>query len=328
MVRASGPLVGFSSVLVTSLRQLAPVTSRTVIINVNTNLVATRAVLSAIEVVGDPVLVVNVKPTAEGRAAFHRLMATYDFDLIETSTQEEHGTNLNWVFSNLTDTYLLLVDSDAEVLEASFVDWMRARCRHPGAFGAGFTWGPFYLPAEWGAPEGLMLYMERPWVPCTMFKRAPVAEALRGGHSFQHKTHPNEVAIHPRISRFLAARWGPPWEVAHSERFNRLPARLRRRMGTCRLDWLDVTRRSYHGLRPSVAIYDTAAALYQHLRYEEGLLFAGIPVELLNGEVHHYSGVTRYALLGPTLLDTDEKTIEGEVIARLADRYGYDWHAD
>lgn len=311
--------------LLRSLRQLEPVRSRTVVINLNTDLVATRAVLSAIHVVGDPVLVLNIQPTAAGRAAFERLMATHDFDLIETPHREDHGTNLDWLFSNLRDTYLLLLDSDAEVRDPSFVAWMRARCEHPATFGAGFTWGPFFLPPEWGAPEGLMLYMERPWLPCAMFTRGLVHEALNEGHTFQHKAQPNDVAFSPGISRFLAARWGPPWEVAHSPRFDQLPYRVRQRMGTWRLDWLAFTRRPYHGLRPSVAVYDTAADLYQHLRYEKGLLFAGMPLELLDGEVHHYSGVTRHALLGPTLLDTDEETVADEVVARLADRYGYQW---
>ncbi len=313
--------------LLRSLRQLTPVDSRTVVINVNTDLVATRAVLSAIHVVGDPLLVVNSRPTDAGRRVFERLMERYEFDLIEVPLRE-HGTNLDWLFSSLRDEHILLLDSDAEVLQASFVEWMRAKCRHPAVFGAGFTWGPFYLPPEWGAPEGELLYMERPWLPCAMFKRALVHEALQKGHSFQHGSRPNDLAFNLRLSRFLAARWPAPWKVAHSPRFNELPEWLQRRMGTWRLDWLAFARRPYHGVRPSVAVYDTAAMLYQHLRYDKGLLFAGIPLELLDGEVHHYSGVTRYALLGPTLLDTDEKSIEDEAIARLAERYGYAWSAE
>jgi hypothetical protein len=74
-----------------------------------------------------------------------------------------------------------------------------------------------------------------------------------------------------------------------------------------------------------MACYDTGADVYEHLKFERELLYAGIPVELAGDEVHHYSGVTRYALHGSFALDTSTDDIETEVVARLADRYGYTW---
>jgi hypothetical protein len=310
-------------VLVTSLRQLLPTKFRTIVINVNTDLLATRAVLSALDLAGPPVLLVNCDPTVASRRCFERLLTTHDFDVIEMPLRD-HGSTLDKLFFGLRDQFLLLLDSDAELLDPVFLGWMRAKCELPNTFGAGFTDGPFYLLEEWAAPREVFWFLERPWIPCVMFNRDVIAESLRNGLSFSAKALPNDVAVSARISRFFGARWGPPWG-AKSVRFDALPEWLRREIATWRLDFLWWARREYQGKRPGVAVFDTGASIYQHLRFEKQLLFAGIPVELMDGEVHHYSGVTRHALLGPTLRDTDGQSVEGEVIQRLADRYGYRW---
>jgi hypothetical protein len=313
-------------VLVRFLSELAPVPARTIVINVNTDLVATRALLSATEVVGDPVLLVNCDPTREGRRHFDRLMEAYKFDLVEAPLRS-HGDTLDWLFTALADERILLLDSDAEVTDEAFVEWMRRMLDHPLTFGAGFTWGPFFIPEAWQAPPRAILYMERPWIPCVMFKTGPVRVALDAGYSFRIRYVANDAAFSRRLSRFLAARWGPPWGVwgVQSRRFDALPAWVRRRMSTMPLDGLRWARRSYHGVRPSVVHYDTGAEIFQYLRYDKEMLFAGVPMELQDGEVHHYSGVTRYSLFGPSVLNTAEADTEVEVVDRLATRYGYQW---
>lgn len=308
--------------LLGTLQQLEPSTRRTVVINVGTDLVATRAVLSAIEVVGDPVLLVNCDPADAGRRTFDRLQARYQFDVFEAPIRD-HGATLDHLFASLHDELILLLDSDAEILDLAFVARMRAAFRHPRTFGAGFTHGPYFLSPELGAPPGF-LCMERPWLPCVMLRRSAIQEALDAGHSFLHRSVPNDIGLSPRISRFLGGRYGPPW-TPRSMRFDQLPSWARQRMSTWHLDRLQFARRRYHGHRPTVAYYDTGSDIYNYLRFRREMLFAGIPMELIDGEVHHYAGVTRCSLWGPFLLDTDERTIEDEVIARLADRYGYIW---
>ncbi len=310
-------------VLISSLQQLETSPRRTIVINVNTDLVATRAVLSAIDVVGDPVLLVNCDPTDSGRRTFESLATRYRFDTIEAPVRD-HGTTLDWLFSSLRDDLLLLLDSDAEILDASFVARVRAAFEHPRVFGAGFTLGAFYLTEEWHAPERMFLQVERPWMACVMFRRSPVHDALDAGYSFHHRFLPNEVAVSPRLSRFLAARFGPPW-TPPSPRFNTLPGWLKSQMATWRLEQLRFARARYHGLRPAVALFDTGASIYHHLRFEKELLFAGLPAELIDGEVQHYSGVTRHSLFGPFVNDIDERSVEADVVARLATRYGHSW---
>ena len=306
-----------------SLSELPPVRSRTIVINVGTDLVATRAVLSATDVVGDPVLVVNCEPTVASRWRFDRLARDRRFDLIEAPTLP-HGNTIDWLFRGLRDERLLLLDSDAEVRSAEFARWMQRKLDHPLAFAAGFTWGPFMITEDWLAPPDSILYMERPWVPCVLFKSAAVHEAFAAGRSFAAKFVPNDVAASRKVSNFLAARWGPPWGT-QSDKFSQLPRVVRERMAIMRLDRLRVARRRYHGIKPNMACYDTGGEVYEFLKVEREMLFAGIPMELADDEVHHYSGVTRYALYGPSALDTDPEKIAGEVVARLAEVYGYTW---
>lgn len=308
-----------------ALDQLAPVPERTIVINVNTDLVATRALLSAVELAKGPLLLVSCEPTDEGRRRFDALAAQHGFDVIEAPIRT-HGATLDWLFHGLRDDRLLLLDSDAELRSAEFVEWMRAKLDHPLAFGAGFTWGPFFLPEDWAATPGTLLYMERPWLPCTLFRTEPVREALAAGRSFDVRMVPNDIAFLPRVSRVLAARWDPTWATP-SRLWSRLPAPLRRRLQGARLDGLRWARRRFHGLRPNMACYDTAADVYEYCKFERELLFAGIPIELADDEVHHYSGVTRFSLHGSFALDTDAADIETEVLARLRDHYGYEWEA-
>jgi hypothetical protein len=54
-------------------------------------------------------------------------------------------------------------------------------------------------------------------------------------------------------------------------------------------------------------------------------VFAGRPVELLDGEVHHYSGVSRVHVVGRSVDDVAPEEIADEVVAHLRDAYGYEW---
>lgn len=311
-----------SVVLLASLQQLQPSTRRSIVVNLNSDVVATRAVLSAIEVVGDPVLLVNSDPTDSGRSAFERLQARYRFDVIEMPVRD-YGATLDLLFSALRDEFVLLLDSDVEILDAAFMARMRGAFEHRQTFGAGFTQGPYVLSPELGAPPDF-LYMERPWLPCAMFRRSAIQRALGAGHSFCHRSMPNEVGFSARISRFVGGRHGPPW-TPHDKRFDRLPGWAKDRMATWQLDRLSFTRRRYHGRQPAVAYFDTGAGIYNWLRFEKEQIFSGIPMELIDGEVDHFAAVTCCSTFGPLLGDTDEGVIDVETKARLTSRYGYAW---
>ena len=74
--------------------------------------------------------------------------------------------------------------------------------------------------------------------------------------------------------------------------------------------------------------YDTAALVYEYLRYDRQLIFAGLDVGVMSGQVKHYVGVTRSGLFGPTPLDTIASTVEDEVSRQILDHYGYQWNSD
>jgi hypothetical protein len=311
---------------INSLAELEPARCRTIVINVNTDLVAARAILSAKAFSSDPLLVINCEPTDSGRATLARLMQTYEFDLLEAPLRL-HGDCLDWLFTNLDDERLLLLDSDAEIRDPTLVARLHSKLDHEEAFGAGFIWGPFFIDEQWNAPpHAQMLYMERPWMPCVMFKRVPVAGAIGSGISFNAFWQPNEMTFWPRVSNFLGARWGPPW-ATRSRLFEKLPAGVQARMTKWQLNALRWSRRYYYGLQPHAVTYDTAGLIYDHLRFHKAMLFAGNPVELSVGEVHHYLGVTRHAMVGHLAMDTAQEDVAEEVIARLHSVYGFDWES-
>jgi hypothetical protein len=312
-------------VLVDDVSRLAPLPQRVVVINVGTDLVTTRAVLSALTHTAGRVLLVNCDPTTHSRDRFGALASVHDrLDVVEAPLKL-HGETLDWLFTVLADEQLLLLDSDAELRDGAFVEWMTELVHHRSVFGAGFVQGPNEVPEHWSRPAGSVVYAERPWIPCALFDAVAVRSAMAAGRSFLPRYVPNEFGSHRRLSNFLAARWGPPW-APHSQKFERLPGVVRDRLRTARLDWLRFARdRYYFSLRPSMVFYDTGADVYEHLRFERELRFAGLPVEVLRDQVHHYSGVSRFAVAGRVVDDVDEALVHDEVVTRLRDAYGHAW---
>jgi hypothetical protein len=306
-----------------SLNELEPAEARALVVNVHTELWTTRALLSALALAGMPVLVLDCDPSDESQQHFDGLMRSFSFDVLDAPLRR-HGDTLDWMFTHTRDEQLLLLDSDAELLDGELVGWMRSMLRDPRVFGAGFVEGPFWMTKEWLAPRESLLYMERPWVPCVLLRVDAARRALQAGRHFAEQLIPNEVARSPRLSRLLAARFPQPWGTRGTG-FDRLPDGLRRRISTWSLDGLRFARREYQGFRPKMACYDTASLVYEYLKVDEGLLFAGIDVELSANRVHHYGGITRSAVFGAMPLDTLQSDVDAEVRDRLATHYGYVW---
>lgn len=305
-----------------SLRDLDPTATRAVVINVGTDLVAARAVLSADRHVEAPLLVVNCDPTPASRCRFDALGERVEFDLLEAPVRS-HGATLDRLFTELDDDALLLLDSDAEIRDPALIRWMQDQLSAPDVFGAGFTWGPFWVPESWQAPPRQFLYVERPWIPCTLLRVEPVRRAVAAGVSCAMRIVPNDVGLSRRASSVLAGRWGPPWAPG-SDTYRRLPRAVQARLDGRALDGLRRLRGQHDGERPSLLVYDTAARVHEHLRLAARLRYVGRPLEELVDEVHHYSGTTRYALHGPSALDTDPAAIRREVVAHVLETYGLD----
>src|SRR5438874_2235816 len=69
------------------------------------------------------------------------------------------------------------------------------------------------------------------------------------------------------------------------------PGPLREALRSLRLDWLSWLRRSYFGNPPHYVVYDTGAEIYQWCKYRQNMLFGGVDMPLMGGEIAHFHGV-------------------------------------
>lgn len=279
--------------LLQSLSELAAETERAVIINVNTKIVTTLALLSAIRHAGMPVLLIDCESTDGSLSHFLALMERYEFDIL-TAPLRTHGQTLDWLFKNTTAEKILLVDSDLEIQNPDIITFFKEYIDEPQVFGCGFINGPSWLReiAFQGTDLENALYHERPWIPLTLLKVAPIREALSQGKSFVDFYLDNEYSL---LSPFNKLR----------SRYKLLHRILKR--GPIEL------RRSCHALKPAAIFYDTGARIFEYLRYERLMFFVGLPEPFHQRFVTHFFGTTRNAL-------KPSDTHGGGGLAKISDR--------
>jgi hypothetical protein len=285
------------------LKDLEPRAEQAIIINVGTKLVSTLALASALRHAGMPVLLIDCESDDGSREHFAQLKSRLEFDLL-AAPRRRHSAALDWIFRQTPAEKILLIDSDVEILNGELFAFMRSFIDEPRVFGCGLIEGPNWMTSQPGfARHGY--FEERMWIPLTMLRTAPVREALAAGHSFAERQVFNDFAPSRLVSRLFG-----------SLRY-RLPA-LRGRQ----LRPLDVFKESHHGLKPWLVWYDTGAALYQHLKYERGLQFAGLPAEFHERFARHFSGVTNNLLHPGRELGAHLASVEDYAHRRLIDEYG------
>lgn len=257
---------------------LPPSDELAVIINVNTKVVATLALAATIRHAKMPVLMVDCESTDGSLEHFTELMGSVPFHLVSAPLRS-HGRTLDALFADLPAPKVLLVDSDLEILDDRIVAFFRDFIDDEQTFGAGFVNGPGWIGDHAGTSYEAAYYQERIWMPITLLKTDHVRVALAAGQSFDAHTVYNGP---PRFSR-LAAR-------VHEGRHGELIARTLNRAVPRPL------RRSYYGHRPAVVMCDTGADIFQYLRYQRELVFAGLPEAYHPRYVTHLFGTTRNAL--------------------------------
>lgn len=275
---------------------------RAVIINHNTRLVTTLALLSALRYAGMPVLLIECESTDGSIEHFRGLAADLPFDLICVPLQK-HGLTLDWIFKSVPAEFVLAIDSDIEILNAALVDFCKENIEFPDVFGCGFVNGPLILGGPGFAGRRLdgALYVERPWMPIAMFNVAFVREALAAGVSFGDRFVNNEFA---RLSAVPI-----------------LPGVLRKIFRT----GPGILRRAYHAdFRPGAVYYDTGAMIYQHLKFVQHLSFAGLPLAAQGRYVSHFFGTTRNVIAPGSLNGADVPDIQAEVLRSLRMKYGFE----
>jgi hypothetical protein len=264
--------------LLNDISHLKPCGEQAVIINVNTKLMTTLALVSALRHAGMPVLLMDCQSKDGSFDHFSKLMNEQSFDLLSVPLKP-HGQTLDWFFKNITAKKVLLIDSDLEILGPEILKFFREWIDQEQTFGCGFINGPQWLTDHKGTFLKDAYYQERMWMPLTMLKTSFVKEAIGAGRTFDASIIYNDFPISRRLSVMMA--------------------KLRHRFGWLRkwdLGILRSFRNSYYGHKPSLIYADTGAEIYQHLRYKRELWFAGLPEPYHPRFVTHFFGTTRNAL--------------------------------
>src|SRR5262245_51383995 len=146
-----------------------PIPEIAVIINVGTKDVATLALLSTLRYAKIPTVLIDCESTDGSLEWFHRLMADHDFHLMSAPLRH-HGETLDRIFTEVAADRVLLVDSDAEMLNDAMILRMRAMLEDiPESYGAGYLhpahWLEYHYFTDLPIASGIGYYMERPWIP-------------------------------------------------------------------------------------------------------------------------------------------------------------------
>jgi hypothetical protein len=207
------------------------------------------------------------------------------------------------VFRETTRDALLLLDSDAEILDARLVPAMLDALA-PGTYGSGFLHAGEWLPASHGGGRDKGWYAERMWIPCVMLDVAAVREALDAGVSFAQRVTGNEVPQIPWLATLLRQRF-------------RVPG-----LRGLALDGLRSSRREFGGERPHYVYRDTGADVHDYLVNRRGLAFANLGSAWWPTAVAHRHGVTRRQLRPWMRNAADVGASRADAVERMEKVYG------
>lgn len=272
-----------------------------VIINVDTRVFATLALLSTLRYADMPVVVVDCESSDGSYEHFQELQRRYDFELL-TAPRLPHGQALDRLFRCLDARNILLVDSDLELRSGEVIELFRNYIDDANVFGCGFSNGPGWLPATVPGLAGA-LFFERLWIPLVLLKRAAIVDALDNGRSFLFTAVDNEYTVIPPLAK-LRSR-------------SRVARRALRR-GPRGL------RESVQGVKPATVCYDTGAKIFEYLRYQRHMSFVGLPYGAHRRYTTHFSGVTRLSQDKSNIDTSGAQQSTNVARQRLLEEYGED----
>jgi glycosyltransferase involved in cell wall biosynthesis len=291
-----------STPLTAQLKALPPVRARAIIINCNTKMVSTLALMSALRYAGMPVLLIDCESTDGSQDWFRGLAAQHEFDLAFAPLRP-HGETLDQIFAASRDESILLIDSDLEILQDDLMPKLRAEMTATDCYGAGFLHADRALTLGPPTATALGRYADRMWIPLCFLKTAPVRDALNAGATFMHSRDYLEFPWSMSLSRWLYAR-------------HRIP--LLRRVS---LEGFAAARERIHGERAAFREYDTGARIHESL-VGHGRHLAHLGEPYWSRSVRHYHGVTRATLSQGQGNATAPGAILAEVAERLLAGYG------
>lgn len=287
---------------ITALDALHDLDTVAVIINVNTRLVATLALVSTLRHCQLPVLMIDCESDDGSLAFFRSLRCSRDFYLLSRPLRA-HGVALDEIFASTSCRRLLLVDSDIEIKHDALISKMLEAMDGTTHWGAGFLHERGWLQPP-AAIEGW--YVERMWIPLVLIDVAAARRALTAGHSFDHRKVPNDVAGWPLLSYLLSLRFVLSWFRARRLRF------LERFRGAC------------DGVKPAFIYFDTGADVHRYLQESSSpeSRFAALPLGYSGSWLTHLHGVTRKKLKWWDINATRESSVLEGVKSTLHTEYG------
>jgi hypothetical protein len=272
--------------VVKNISELTPVRQRGIIINHNTKSFTLLSLLSALRYAKIPILLIDCS-TDDSFEYFKCKMDQYEFDLLQAPLKV-HGVTLDWIFSEIKDEQLILIDSDVEILNDELFLFFDKYSNHPGIFGAGFVHGHDFLRDGFKETDFYnALFFERPFIPVVMFKTSFIKEALSNNISFAAVLEDNQFTQFPSKLKWLKKFIKPHY----------------------------LFRRRVYTYYPEKIWYDTGAKMYEYLRYKKLFFFTHLPHMLHRNYVKHFLGATR------TIVDSKGTPDEAYVIKRLKEEY-------
>ena len=273
-----------------------------VIINCSTRELTALALVSAHRHGGLPVTVIDCESTDGSVDYLNALQREFPFAMAHLPL-DRHGATLDRIFRETTRDALLLLDSDAEILDPRLVPAMRDALA-PGTYGSGFLHAGDWLPPNHGGGAHKGWYAERMWIPCVMLDVAAVREALAAGASFAQRVTGNEMPQWPWLSTLLRQRF-------------RIPG-----LRALALDGLRSSRRKVGGEKPHYVYHDTGADVHDFLANRRGLMFADLGAAWWPTAVAHRHGVTRRQLRPWMRNAADVGASRAFAVERIARVYG------
>jgi hypothetical protein len=168
------------------LRELMPVPEICVVINVDTEVLTSLAIASALRHAEMPVLLINCTDKLMNRTLCRTLGTEWGFDVFDMRL-DIHGVSVDHLFREIHSERILLLDSDAEIRSAAVIPRMREELLRPDVFGSGWINDYWWLYPDPPARPIESLFIPRPYMPCAFFKTNVVRFGLHNGRSFAER---------------------------------------------------------------------------------------------------------------------------------------------
>jgi len=268
-----------------------------VIINVGTKKSTTLALLSAIKYLNIPILLIDCEVNKNDDFLFFtNLQTQYNFHLIQLPLRK-HGETLDIIFKEINSNYLVLIDSDLEILTSDYFLILKKLLTIDNTFGAGFIHGPLKRVKN----QKNAHYIERMWIPFTLLNVEKVKFALNNKLSFNIRYKFNDFPISQYISKRI-------YKVLLKLNFD--------------IAILNIFRKKYGSQRPSLVLYDTGADIYQFLK-DSKYFYWGLNSAAYSLFVNHFDGITRNLLDKSDFTGLNLSSVDEIITKRLIEEYNF-----